>query len=60
MKPIIAPPPPMNPPNKVIPSPMSLFSSKKTPPTHNKISPILIGYCGFNFNRFFGVGNNLF
>ncbi len=52
MKPIIAPPPIMNPPNKVIPSPMLLVTSKKIPPTPIKTSPILIGYCGFNFNSF--------
>ena len=39
-------------PKKVIPSPMSLVTSKKIPPTLIKISPILIGYCGFNLNSF--------
>ena len=52
MRPIIAPPNMMNPPNKVIKSPMSLVTSKKIPPTPIIISPILIGYWGLNFNSF--------
>jgi hypothetical protein len=44
-----------NEPNKRIPKPVSLVSSKKTPPIPIKISPILIRYCGFIFNSFFIV-----
>ncbi len=47
----------MNPPNKVMKSPMSLVTSKKTPPTLIIISPILIGYWGLNFKSFFINGN---
>ena len=46
----------MNAPNKVkIQNPISLFSSKIKGPANTKISPILIGYCGFNFNSYFIV-----
>ena len=40
-------------PKKVIPSPMSLDTSKKIPPMQATINPILIKYCGFSFNNFF-------
>ena len=53
IKPIIAPTIKDVQPNKVIPSPMSLVTSKKIPPMQATINPILIKYCGFSFNNFF-------